>query len=144
MNVQCTIHFFDRFSVNVKGTRTLYNRGSRFMLNMWTVAFGNSKNNLSYFKFLQQCSGATTFVGGSGSPRSRSRLRHRPNWVQAKKAAPAPYTNIFHFELFKSELLMQGFFCITFTVINCSEVMFCHNNKAFAFLFAKKMQPEPP
>ena len=27
-----------------------------------------------------------------------------------KKAAPAPYTNIFHFEFLKSELLMQVFF----------------------------------
>ena len=41
-----------------------------------------------------QCCGAATFLGdfGSGWPRSRSRLRLRPNWVgsgsRQKKAAP--------------------------------------------------------
>ena len=30
--------------------------------------------------------------------------------LQAKKAAPAPYTKIFHFELLKSELLIQVYF----------------------------------
>ena len=32
-------------------------------------------------------------------------------WLQAKKTAPAPYTKIiFHFELFKSELVIQVYF----------------------------------
>ena len=60
-----------------------------------------------------QCCGAATFLGGSGSrsPRSRSRLRLRPTWVgsgsRQKKAAPAPYTKFFHFELLKSKFLIQ-------------------------------------
>ena len=38
---------------------------------------------------------------------------------------------------------MQVFFWITFTVLKCSYFMFCHKNKAFPFLHAKKMQQEP-
>ena len=64
---------------------------------------------------LVQCCGAATFLGGSGSrsPRFRSRLwlRLQPTWIGSgsrhKKAAPAPYTKIFHFELLNSELLIQ-------------------------------------
>ena len=63
-----------------------------------------------------QCCRAATFFGGSGSgcpkfleptsaPTYLGRLR-----LQAKKAAPAPYTNIFHFELLKSKLLIQVYF----------------------------------
>ena len=63
--------------------------------------------------------------------------------LQAKKwRLSAPYTNIFNFELLKSEELMQIFFSvfwITFTVINCYQVMFCHNNnKAFLFCLPKR------
>ena len=40
----------------------------------------------------------------------RSRLRLQTNWggsgSRQKKAVPAPYFNIFHFELLKTELLM--------------------------------------
>ena len=56
------------------------------------------------------------------------------------QAAPAPYTYIFHFELLKRALLIQVFFGshLPGTIINCSKVMFCHNNKAFFLCLPKR------
>ena len=69
-----------------------------------------------------QCCGAATFLGVSDSEslRSPSRLwvsdsdqigsAPAPGKKRRLQAAPAPCTKIFHFELLKSELLMQVFF----------------------------------
>ena len=107
----------------------------------------------SEVKFLpsRHCFGAATFLSGSGtgSPRSRRRLlRLRPNWVgsgsRQKKTAPAPCTNIFHFEFLKSELLIASLFGSHFTFINCSQDMFCHKNKAFLFCLPKRFSRSRP
>ena len=51
-----------------------------------------------------QCCGAATL-------RSQRRLRLRPNFFGSRlQAAPAPYTNIFHFDFLIREFLMQVFF----------------------------------
>ena len=61
-------------------------------------------------------------VRGPGADYGSDQIGSAP--AQGKKrrlqAALAPYTNIFHFELLKSELLVQVFFLIKFTGINCS------------------------
>ena len=64
---------------------------------------------------------------GSASAQGKKRRLH---------AATAPYTNIFHLELLKSELLLQVFFGSHLHVLS--------QQQSFPFLLAKRMQPEPP
>ena len=110
--LQCWVHFSKRSHPTSSSESCLQNDPPHFYfyLKKCLLPFA-----LHFFISLQ-CCGAATFLGGSGSGslRYRSRLRLRPNSVvygsSQKKAAPAPYTNNFHFELLKSELLMQVFF----------------------------------
>ena len=68
-------------------------------------------------------------IGSAPAPGKKRRLQVAPT------PALAPCTNIFYFELLKSELLI---FLDHITVINCSKVMFCPNNKAFLFCLPKR------
>ena len=57
-------------------------------------------------------------------------------------AAPAPYANIFHFELLKSELLMQVFFGSHLPSQIALKLCFVTTAR-LSFFVAKKMQEEP-
>ena len=59
------------------------------------------------------------------------------------QAAPAPYTNIVHFDLLKSELIMQVFLDHIYRYKLLSSHALSQQ-QGFPILLAKKMQPEPP
>ena len=67
----------------------------------------------------RQCCGAATSLGGSGSPRSRSRIRTK--WVgsgsRQNKAAPASNTKFCHFQLFKKFIINASRPWIIFTSV---------------------------
>ena len=63
----------------------------------------------NYFGSTIQCYRVAIFLCGSERPRSQSRLR-----FQAKRAAPAPATKIFHFNAENLIIIKNNFWIIMF------------------------------